>query len=220
MVGAERRYFLAIGAMASLILAALVFLWMRAASGGGALPDASTPRGPLSGGTGSIETQIVTGPTTPEATGSGGANQSPLATAEVTVSSTPAPPPPLASPLAAPTVPATPAPLPAAETPAASEHSNLSDRWRIVDTVSEGAGSGQTFVFDVVLLQSGSSVSGGNFELSLAGTLDASGLTAQFTQPSGITGNFSWSLGSGGNGSGTFQSSVPNGGTSQLIRLP
>jgi hypothetical protein len=225
MDGTERRYFLAIGAMAALLLAALVFLWVREASGGDAvLPDASIPRGPLSGGTGSIETGTPMAKTLPTST----PMQSPEAaelstppatrvtTAEPTVAPTPVPSPP-PSPA---TVAATPVPRPAAETPVALEASNLSGRWRIVDTVAEGAGVGQTFSFDVVLTQSGFSFSGGNLELSLAGNVGGSSVTAQFTQPSGITGSFSWSLGPGGNGSGTFQSSVPNSGTSQLIRLP
>ena len=56
--------------------------------------------------------------------------------------------------------------------------------------------------------------------LRLTGIVSGSSLTAQFTQPTGITGAFSWTLDAGGSPSGSFQSSVPNSGNSQLIRLP
>jgi hypothetical protein len=83
--------------------------------------------------------------------------------------------------------------------------------------LTEGAGTGQTFTFDVVLTQSGSSLSGGSPELSLSGAIDGQSITAQFTQPSGITGVFVWTFAADGTANGTFQSSVPNAGTSQLV---
>ena len=93
-------------------------------------------------------------------------------------------------------------------------------RWRIVDTVTAGEGAGQTFTFDVVLAQSGATLSGGNAQISLSGTVSGDTATVQFTQPSlGYSGTFVWTLTGRDAASGSFSSSVPNSGTSQLVRL-
>ncbi|MCC6770833.1 MAG: hypothetical protein IT360_06435, partial [Gemmatimonadaceae bacterium] len=53
-----------------------------------------------------------------------------------------------------------------------------------------------------------------------SGTVAGNIATVEFNQPGlGLTGIFIWTLGADGNATGTFTSSVPNSGTSQLIRL-
>lgn len=105
---------------------------------------------------------------------------------------------------------ATPAPL-----------ANFAGNWRIVDTVVQGRGAGQTYAFFVTISQTGSALQGGAAgAISLSGTVAANVATVEFTQPTiGVTGIFIWTLNADGNASGTFTSSIPNSGTSQLIRL-
>ena len=133
----------------------------------------------------------------------------------------------VATPEATQTVPATvtPAPQPPAATPAEqptlarTATANFGGNWTIVDTVTEGAGVGSAYSFDVALVQSGSALQGGNFQLFVVGRVDGNTATLQFNQPGpGFTGLFVWTMDGTGNASGSFTTSVPNGGTSQLIR--
>jgi len=95
----------------------------------------------------------------------------------------------------------------------------LNGRFRIIDTVTTGQGSGTVVSFDVSLQQNGTTVTGGNGELNLSGRMEGNTLRAQFVQPGlGYTGTFTWQLDASG-GSGEFTTSVPNGGSSQLLRL-
>jgi hypothetical protein len=98
---------------------------------------------------------------------------------------------------------------------------NYSGSWRITDSVSEGAGAGQVFSFDVVLLQSGDRVFGGNAELSLEGTVNGDTLMVRFNQPHlGYSGQFTWVMTNSSRGVGSFRSSAPNSGQSTIVRLP
>ena len=96
---------------------------------------------------------------------------------------------------------------------------NYAGNWRVVDTVTDGAGAGQTFTFDITLNQTGNVISGGNGGIIMSGTVSGQTATVSFSQPAlDITGTFVWTMGAGGNASGSYTSSVPNSGTSQLIR--
>lgn len=229
MATTDRRYSIAIGVAALLVLAAVLFAAFSAAAGDGEAPADEEPTAmATSGGRGStaIETlppselPAVTPTPSPSPTEAPTEEATPNATEE-SPTTTPEPieepPTPTPEPVdtPTPTVEATAPPDPSAAAPP-----GLSGRWRIVDTVTDGAGAGQIFTFDVVLTQSGSSFSGGNFELSLSGVIAGDSITAQFAHPSGITGSFAWTLGADGTASGAFESSAPNSGTSQLIRLP
>ena len=56
--------------------------------------------------------------------------------------------------------------------------------------------------------------------IEFSGTVAGNIATVQFSQPTlGVTGIFIWTLGADGNASGTFTSSIPNSGTSELVRL-
>ena len=133
-----------------------------------------------------------------------------------------APPPANVAPTPLPLAPApaaTASPPPPPPAPQAQGVPALNGRFRIVDTVTEGEGAGLVVSFDVDLRQSGSTVSGGNDEISLSGQVEANTARVQFVQPRlGYTGTFLWLLNASG-GSGTFSSSVPNRGTSQLVRM-
>jgi hypothetical protein len=111
----------------------------------------------------------------------------------------------------------------AEEQPAASlpPPASFAGTWRITDTVTLGAGMGQTFVFDVVLTQSGPSLQGGaEGVIALSGSVASNIATVAYTQPGlGVTGIFIWTLHADGDATGTFTSSVPNSGTSGLTRL-
>jgi hypothetical protein len=108
-----------------------------------------------------------------------------------------------------------PAQQPPASTGAAA---NFSGSWLVVDTVTTGNGAGQTFSFEVTLTQSGNSLSGGNSGIQMSGVVSGATATLTYVQPAlGLTGTFNWTM-SGGAASGTFTSSVPNAGTSQLVR--
>jgi hypothetical protein len=223
VAGAERQYFLAIAALAAVVALVIGAFWLGTSVNGGSDGpplDRAALQTPV------VErTQVSTPVTTSPSAGP---------TASTTPSATPTTPSP--TPVEEPDGVETPTvvviepspvqtPEPTIETrdaaPAAEAGSaSLTGNWRILDTVTEGAGSGQSFTFDVALVQSGSSLQGGNFELSIVGTVDGGSVIAQFAQPSGITGTFSWTVIDDGSASGTFESSVPNSGTSQLIRLP
>src|SRR5688572_30303197 len=85
----------------------------------------------------------------------------PTPTATLAPTSTPQPAPTQAPAPAPPVAPvAPPAPPPAAPAPSAT--ADFSGRWRIVDTITAGQGTGQTYSFDVALSQSGNQLSGGN----------------------------------------------------------
>lgn len=141
-------------------------------------------------------------------------------TPAATASATPAP---AATPAPTPTSAATepPRPTPTVAAPVSPEPSSFAGTWRIVDTILQGRGAGQSFAFQVSINQSGNSISGGAAgAITLAGTVAGNIATVEFNQPSlGVTGIFIWTLGADGDATGTFTSSVPNSGTSQLVRL-
>ena len=159
----------------------------------------------------------------------GGADPKPTLSSDDGPSSTPTSP---ATPVASATQPAptatqapataTTAPTQAAvppPQPAATQTANFGGNWRVIDTVTEGAGAGQTFTFDVTLTQVGNVLSGGNGGIVMNGTVSGTTASVSFTQPAlGISGSFTWTMGAGGNATGTYTSSVPNAGTSQLVR--
>ena len=138
------------------------------------------------------------------------------------VASVEAPPPapaPVAAapePVRAPAVAIAPAPAPA-PAPAAG---SFAGRWRIVDTVLEGANTGSTYTFDVVLAESGGRLEGGGDGLVLAGTVNGSSATVEFAQPAlGFSGTFTWTLHGPDQATGTFNTNAPNAGTSTLVRV-
>jgi hypothetical protein len=224
MAGSERPYFIAVAAVAALILVGVAVFWVSSASGGSDAGSAAVTEMPST----VVATEITGAGVTDEARDSTSSPSTPrptpmvATTTEAAAVATPTAPPPTT---ARPPPDATTMAAPTAEAPRAQEagpaapQPNLSGRWRIVDTVTEGAGTGESFVFDVTLAQTGTSLTGGNFELSIAGEVAGDVVTAAFTQPGGISGTFQWALDESGGAGGTFQSSVPNGGTSQLIRL-
>jgi hypothetical protein len=166
-----------------------------------------------------------------EAFGGGGPAASPSSSPEARTTEstvTPSPPTPTPAPVAptataapAPPSPPVPAPPTAVAPPVLGAQADFTGSWRIVDTITNGTGAGQTFSFDVTLNQAGSQISGGNAGLVLNGGLSGRTATVQFSQPSlGHTGTFVWSMDASGNAAGMFVSSVPNTGSSQLIRMP
>ncbi len=141
-------------------------------------------------------------------------NDAPPATPAATSTSTSTPPSPTA---AAPT--STPAAQQPSATPASSTQADFSGSWVVIDTVTSGTGAGQTFSFEVTLTQSGSQLSGGNSGILIQGQVEGRTAWATYTQPAlGLTGTFSWTMSSAGAAAGSFTSSVPNAGTSQLVR--
>ncbi len=110
----------------------------------------------------------------------------------------------------------------ATRTPAApvAALANLSGQWRVMDTVEEGVGAGQTFTFDVSLNQSGNRVSGGNSGIQIEGIVTGQTALLTYAQPAlGYSGTFTWFLGTDGTIAGRFTGSVPNSGRSELIPL-
>ena len=113
-----------------------------------------------------------------------------------------------------------PTPMPPQQ-PRSAPSADFSGRWRIVDTISEGAGTGQTFTFDVTLQQNGNSLSGGNSGIVITGTVQDQTAVLTYSQAAlGHMGTFNWTLTGPNTARGTFTSSVPNSGTSTLQRLP
>jgi hypothetical protein len=158
-------------------------------------------------------TSIVT--VTPEAT----QTAVPEATATSPPPSPTQPPAPPTSPPPAPTSTPPPAPTaPPAAPPAAL--ANYSGVWQISDTVTQGAGVGQTHVFVVSLTQQGDQLSGGNSEIVISGYVSGQTAVAGYVQPPlGYTGTFTWTMSNDGNAYGSFTNSLPNAGTSTLMRL-
>jgi hypothetical protein len=211
MTGSERPYFIVLAAIGALTMVGVAVFWVSAASGGADGDSVAYESGSPTAGTGPAA--AVTEQATPAET--------PTPTRAPSTPVVLVPPTDVPSPVATPAATLEPpTPEPPASTPAASAAgTDLSGRWRIVDTVTEGAGAGQSFTFDVTLTQSGASLMGGNAELSIGGEVADGSLSATFSQPGGITGTFLCRF-AGDTGSGTFQSSVPNSGTSALSRLP
>ncbi len=97
--------------------------------------------------------------------------------------------------------------------------SNFSGNWRVVDTVTSGEGTGQTYTFDITLSQTGDRLQGGNGGITINGIVEGSTASATFTQQDlSITGTFVWTLTIDGSATGSFSTSVPNSGPSQLLR--
>jgi hypothetical protein len=96
---------------------------------------------------------------------------------------------------------------------------DFSGRWTVTDTVTSGANSGQTFTFDVVIIQVGSYISGGNTGLFLNGRVEGETARVDYVQPAlGLSGEFEWTMQPSGTATGTFTSSLPNRGSSRLTR--
>ena len=111
-----------------------------------------------------------------------------------------------------------PTPAAAEPTPPAAQ-ADFSGLWRILDTVTQGVGAGESFAFDVVLQQNGGLVTGGNGGVQISGRVDGQTATLTYRQPElGYTATFTLTLVDGMWGGGTFTSSV-NAGTSTLHRL-
>jgi hypothetical protein len=86
--------------------------------------------------------------------------------------------------------------------------------------VTQGANAGQTFQFEVTLVQQGNGLTGGNSNIVLSGAVNGPTASVAYVQPGlGYTGTFTWTMGADGNASGQFTNSYPNSGTSQLIRI-
>ena len=150
----------------------------------------------------------------PETTATAARTNTPQATAPAATST--AVPPSPAPPTSAQAPPPAPAPPPP---PPAAAAANFSGAGQVLDTVTSGSGAGQTYTFDVTLVQSGNQLTGGNSGIQISGSVNGQTATATYTQPAlGITGTFEWTFLSSGNAAGTFTSSVPNAGTSQLVR--
>ena len=111
-------------------------------------------------------------------------------------------------------------PTPAAAEPTpAPTPADFTGLWRILDTVTQGVGAGESFAFDVVLQQNGVLVTGGTEGIQISGRVDGQTATLTYRQPDlGYTATFTLTLVDGMWGGGTFRSSV-NAGTSTLHRL-
>lgn len=93
-------------------------------------------------------------------------------------------------------------------------------RWRVADTVTEGANAGRTYTFDVALSQQDNRVAGGNSGIQISGTVQGDTATLEYVQPAlGLRGTFVWTMVSPDQAAGTFTNSYPNAGTSTLQRL-
>jgi hypothetical protein len=125
--------------------------------------------------------------------------------------STPAPPQPtVVNPPSPPQAPLqTPAPL-----------ADFTGRWRITDTVTGGANAGESFTFDVSLVQQGATLTGGNDEIVLSGYVTGETAVIEYVQPAlGYAGTFVWTKLGPNQAQGTFTNSYPNSGTSTITRL-
>lgn len=101
-----------------------------------------------------------------------------------------------------------------------NDAANFAGRWRIVDVVTEGVGTGEAFSFDVALAQDGDRLTGGNSGILLDGVVNGDTATLQYSQPAlGFTGTFVWTVVAPGRAEGTFTSTAPNSGTSTAQRL-
>ena len=200
-------------------IALLAFLFLAAVGfasvcfSGGASPYVPPTREPVSA-------------TTPLVPQGGGIDEAPTATPQPSPTATfppaaTAPPAPSATPVPPPPAPPSSAPAPAPAPAQAPATADFTGAWRITDVVTNGAGAGQSFSFDVQLSQSGNAISGGNSGIVINGSVQGRTATAQFSQPSlGHSGSFTWTLSNDGrSGSGSFSSTVPNSGQSTLIRL-
>ena len=120
--------------------------------------------------------------------------------------------------------PETPAPTKAPEitataSPVASERADFTGTWTVLYTITDGAGAGQSYSFDVSLEQDGRRVSGGNDGVRVDGTAEGRTVTLTYRQPAlGYTATFTWTLVNGSWGGGAFTSAV-NAGTSLLQRV-
>lgn len=166
-----------------------------------------------------LATPAVTGTPVTTTPAAGTSTESPAPSPTAGPAQTPAatPPAPPASIPSAPSVTAVPTQSP----PPAIETADFAGSWQLIDTVEEGPGAGETYAFFVTIVQSGSGLQGGApGVISLSGTVVGNVATAEFAQPAlGVTGIFIWTMGADGNAAGTFTSSIPNSGTSQLIRV-
>lgn len=134
--------------------------------------------------------------------------------------STPTPPP-ADTPAAVPTATNTPpSPTPAPPEPPAAP-ADFAGTWRVVDTVTDGPNTGNTYTFNVTLTQNGDSITGGNSGMLISGSVGGDTASVEYTQPAlGYQGTFTWTLVAQDRAEGTFTSSYPNSGTSLLLRLP
>jgi hypothetical protein len=142
----------------------------------------------------------------------------PTATPTRRASPTPPPTKAPATPTTAPSVSPTavPSTTPASQTATA----DFSGRWRMFYTVMSGAGTGQSFSFDIVLRQNGTQITGGNAGMLVSGYVTGNVATLNYIQPStGYSGTFVWTQSAPGVAQGTFTSSYPNSGSSTLQRL-
>jgi hypothetical protein len=121
----------------------------------------------------------------------------------------------------APTPTSSPSAAPTQVLPPAQSVANFAGSWRLVDTVVQGRGAGETYAFFVTIRQADSALQGGApGAISLSGTVAANVATVEFSQPTlGVTGIFIWTMNADGNATGTFTSSIPNSGTSHLLRV-
>jgi hypothetical protein len=147
----------------------------------------------------------------------GPAATAPTATSSPTTAPTAAP---TNTPTAVPTVAPTAQP-PATPVATAIPPASFAGSWRIVDRILGGQGAGETYAFFVSIAQTGAELRGGApGAIEFSGTVAGNIATVQFSQPTlGVTGIFIWTLGADGSASGTFTSSIPNSGTSELVRL-
>lgn len=215
------RYLLPAAGLLATFLVSGVIVFAVASFFLGGSDDEGAPA-PTSTATRTIEVTPTSTPTptrtsTPSPTP--GSTLAPTSTPTLSALPTVAPTQPLPPPTPASAEPLRPAPTQAA--PVSSAPASFAGAWRIVDSVLQGRGAGQTFSFQVSITQAGDTIQGGTSGvIALAGAVAGNIATVEFSQPAlGITGIFIWTLGADGNASGTFTSNVPNSGTSQLIRL-
>jgi hypothetical protein len=133
-------------------------------------------------------------------------------------------PTPTETPRPAPTTPAaTTAPAPASQEPSAPATSPVSfeGRWRIIDVITDGENTGQTYSFDVSLEQRGNRLTGGNGEIQMTGVVTGDTAMVDYIQPAlGLNGTFVWTMTDQNRATGRFTNSSPNSGTSVLERMP
>lgn len=196
---------LVVAAIGLSLAAGAVVAWL-AASGSGGPQAGSAPETPAPTEPARTASRTATRAPAPTATPTETATATPTATATATARPQPTPVPPTAT-RAGPT-PTTPA-----------RQGDLSGRWQIVDTVTNGPGANETYTFTVQLQQAGSAISGSGGGLTLAGERQGDRVVVAFER-SGGTGYFIWTAQGNNLLTGTFRDNgAGNGGTSIARRL-
>jgi hypothetical protein len=185
----------------------VVVVLLMAGFAGGRTGGAAAGRGPERSSVLGFAAPTATPTTSPVTPVTASPTERPVASPASTASTTPA------TATAAPTL--SPTPPPAATAAAVS---NISGRYRLIDTISSGPYAGQQYAFNVTLTQLGSAVSGNGGGLKLTGNRIGNHLHLEFSRGKG-TGRFDWEIQADGNLAGTFtDDAAGNSGASSATR--